>query len=480
MRWTVLPFAELDLRLSPASDESRGAVDYQILLRNGSNAPTTCLLSFEDDGALGFSLAQDEVVLAPGQSARVGLSVEAGGRLFGGPEPHRFAVRAESSDGQSRLAEGELVHLASLPPWLPLALLGSLLLIALIAVAGAFLGLGGGGQALAPSPTSLPTATPFPTPLPGAPTILEFRVVPELTAPGELVRVVWNVQGAERVVIDRFGDVPAVGEREFRPDQTTEFRLSATVGERETVGITYANVAPATPTPTLEPTATLLPTLAPATEVPLLPTEVPPLPTEVPPLPTEVPPLPTEAPPIAVLPTASPEGGEPPALVTLELTELASRASWSTGAGPVSFGRPLFFASRGGWADLVSATLEDGQQIQGMLRMVPPGSTARNSVDVPYIQGEFALPALAPGQILVGEVGFAQGVNSEPLSVTVSFGDQVIFEATKAPDGSLLPIFADLSAYAGQAGSLTLRVSGLPSASPDGLFWVRPRIDVPR
>jgi eukaryotic-like serine/threonine-protein kinase len=479
MRWTVASFADLDLRLIPPRNESRGPVDYQIVLSNLGNAPTTCLLSFEDDGTLGFTLAQDEVPLAAGQSVRVGLNVEAAGRLFGAAATHRFVIRAESSDGQNRLTEGELVDHASLPPWAPFALLGGLVLIALILVAGAFLGQGS-NQAAVPSPVLplLPTATatPLPTPQPGAPAILEFRVLPELTSPGELVRVVWNVQGADRVIIDRFGDVPPVGERDFRPEQTTEFRLSAFAGERESTAITYANVAPATPTALPPPTETPLPL---PTEVPPLPTEVPPLPTETPlPLPTETPlPPPTEAPP---LPTEAPPPAEP-TLVTLELVELAPRASWSTDADRVSFGRPLFFANRGGWADLADATLEDDQRLQSLLLMVPPGALARDAeTDRPYIQGEFTLPTLGPGQILAGAIGFAQGINSEPLNITVSFNGQVIFEASKAPDGSLLPIFADLSAYAGQAGPLTLRVSGPPSSSPQGIYWVRPRIDVPR
>jgi hypothetical protein len=492
MRWTVLPFTSVDLQLSPSHRQSYTAADFQIVLHNVGNTPTTCLLSFEDDGSLGFTLAQDEILLNPGETTRIALSVEAAQRLFGSSETRHFAIKMVTSDGRSQLVEADLVHLARLPTWVPLATLSLLFLIALTVTVGSFFGrrdpIG-----LTPTPTMLPaTATPFPSPLPGAPTILEFRIQPDLTAPGEVVRVIWSVQGAERVTIDRFGDVPAQGEREFRPEQTTEFRLVAASANRETIAITYVNVAPATatPSPTAEPTATPSPTAEPTTT---------PLPTAEPtatPLPTAEPtatPLPTAEPTATPLPTAEPTATLPPEATTtgssasettlattstaVNLVGLAAEANWSTNNGRIGFGRPLFFANRGGWANLTDITLEDGQPQRMTLQLVPPAAWLRGDQPAPYIQGEFSLPELQSGQILTTAVGFAQGVSSESLSITLLIDDQEIFEASKRPDGGLLPITIDLSRYTGQSRKLTLRVSGLADTSIQGLFWVNPRIE---
>ncbi|RRR77050.1 MAG: FHA domain-containing protein [Candidatus Viridilinea halotolerans] len=499
MQWTVAAYADLDVRLLPPSNQSHGVADYQVLLHNAGNAPLTALLNFEDDGSLGFTLTQDEVPLAAGQSVRVGLNVEAAGRLFGHPQRRRFAIRAESDAGQSRLAEGELTHLARLPAWTPLAIFGVLVLLLIAGFANILLGGLDQSEASLPTPiiAMLPTntATPFPTPLPGAPRVLEFRVEPELTAPGELVRVVWSVEGAERVQIDRFGDVEPIGARDFRPEQTTEFRMSAWGGGQETLAIIYVNVAPATPMPTevpLVPTEVppppvevpIVPTEVPPppTEVPPLPTEVPPLPTEVPPLPTEVPPPPTEVPPLPpateVPPPSEPATEEPAAPVALELSQLAARASWSTNSGRIGFGQPFFFAGRGGWAEIVNTPLEDGQAFRELLQMVPPNAVPRNAAEQrPFIQGEFVLPTLVPGQHFAADIGFGQGISSEPISITVRLNDSVMLEVSKAPDGTLLPIWIDLSPFAGQEGRLTLHISAPATSTPPGIFWVRPRVE---
>jgi hypothetical protein len=111
------------------------------------------------------------------------------------------------------------------------------------------------------------------------------------------------------------------------------------------------------------------------------------------------------------------------------------------------------------------------------LQLVPPAAWLRGDQPAPYIQGELSLPELRSGQILTAAVGFAQGVSSEPLSITLLIDDQEIFEASKRPDGRLLPITVDLSRYSGQSRKLTLRVSGLADTSIQGLFWVNPRIE---
>jgi hypothetical protein len=496
LRWTVLPFKALDMRIAPPRAETQAAADYQVLMRNQGNAAASYFLSFEDeDEMLGYALERDEITLEAGESARVGLRVEAAGRLFGGPEERSFTVRADDGQREAAVAEAQIVHQATLPPWVPLAALGALAL-ALALGAWAFFGnRDGGDSALAPTTAVTPippTLTPFPTPLPGAPTVEVFTAEPALISPGELITVSWRVSGAERVFIDQFGDVPAEGQRQFRPEQTTDFRLTAIApGGRETVVIARVSVAPATATPqptataTLQPTQTPLPTLTPIPPTAVPPTAVPPTavpPTAVPP--TAVPPTavpPTAVPPTAVLPTVAPPSGG--ATIDLAAPEAPS-ALWRTNAGTTSFGRPLFGADRGGWAAISDATLEDGQPYQGLLQMVPPAAAQpRQTTDPaagPFVEGEYTLQPLQNGQIFVAAVGFPQGAASQSVTVTVSFEGQILYQGSKAPDGTLLPIFVDLSSLAGRGGKLILRTSGDGQPSPSGVYWVRPRIDVPR
>ncbi len=486
LRWTVLPFKALDMRIAPPRAETQAAAEYQILVRNQGNAAASYVLSFEDeDEMLGYALERDEVTLEAGESARVGLRVEAAGRLFGGPEERSFTVRADDGQREAAAAEAQIVHQATLPPWVPLAALAALALLLALGAWAIFGNRDDGDSAVAPTTAVTPippTLTPFPTPLPGAPTVEIFTAEPALIAPGELVLISWRVSGAERVFIEQFGDVPAEGQRQFRPEQTTDFRLTAIApGGRETVVIARVSVAPPTATPLPAATATLAPTLTPLpTPTTIPPTAVPP--TAVPP--TAVPPTavqPTAVQPTAVLPTAAPPSGG--ATIDLAAGE-APRALWRTDGGTTSFGRPFFGADRGGWAAISDATLEDGQPYEDLLQMVPPAEAQpRQGADPtagPFIEGEYTLQPLQNGQIFVAAVGFPQGAAAQSVTVTVSFEGQILYQGSKTPDGTLLPIFVDLSALSGRGGKLILRTSGDGQPSPSGVYWVRPRIDVPR
>ncbi|WP_165360623.1 FHA domain-containing serine/threonine-protein kinase [Candidatus Chloroploca sp. Khr17] len=477
MWWTVLPYTGGDLRITPPRDESRKAARYQILVRNTGNASALYLLNFADeDETLGFVLERDEIRLDPGETARVNLTVEAAGRLFGAPQARRFTIRAEREEDPPLVSEAEFVHLASLPGWLPLALLAAIVLVGLLATGLLFASRGDDEATLPPATATLPALPPtvLPTPEPGAPTIQQFTVTPDLIAPGGVVVVTWSVIGAERIVIDRFGDVPPQGQREFRPEQSTDFTLRAFAGAQETVAIIYVTVAPPTATPLPEPTATPVP------EPTVVPTALP-EPTAVPtalPEPTPVP-LSTATP----VPLPTPTTEVPPSFGTIDLAGLARDAAWSTEQGTVRFGRPLFNAGQGGWADLLDATLEDEVEYRGLLYTVPPLSESLvrpQPGENAFIQGEYAIPALIRGQILVGSLGFAEEVTSSPITVTIRFNDELIFEVSKEPDGELLPIFADLSAFAGQPGRLTMRIIPSDPATAQGIYWVRPRIDVLR
>jgi hypothetical protein len=293
--------------------------------------------------------------------------------------------------------------------------------------------------------------------------VAAFTVSAPVVAPGEPVTLFWDVRGAERVVIEQFGDVTPLGQREFRPEQTTDFRLVAFAGGLETVQIQRVLVAPATATPEVVPeaTATLIPTAEPPpTLAPVLPTETP-----IPPTATPVPPTPAPA--------------------SISLIELAPGAAWSTEAGPIRFGRPAQAPEAGGWAEIAAdVTLEDGGAAPVALHTVPPALTPQprdqaQPAAAPFIEASFELPQIQPGQHFIAQVGFAQGDASPGLRVLVTFNDEIVYEGRKLPDGRLTAISADLARFVGRSGRLELRVTADAGPAAAGIFWVQPRIDLP-
>src|SRR5262249_3745741 len=145
--------------------------------------------------------------------------------------------------GPATSASARFVHQAVIPIWLPVVL-GLLLLLVLLVNRMS----PPGGAATTPTtvptalPTALPTEAPSPTTEPGAPVVSLFTVAPQVVAPGQPVLVSWNVQGADRVVIEQFGDVPPQGQREHRPEVTTDYRLIAEGGGKTTTRIERVNV----------------------------------------------------------------------------------------------------------------------------------------------------------------------------------------------------------------------------------------------
>ncbi|MGQ9925731.1 MAG: protein kinase domain-containing protein [Chloroflexaceae bacterium] len=239
---SVRPFVAPSIAIIPEQASGRLEGEYNLTLRNDGNTAATFLLSAEDPAhLLAYEFGQEHVRLDPGQSARVPLTVLAPRRLFGGPETLRFSVFAESDEARLVEARAAFTRVALLPLWAPLAAAG---LMALALFIGLLFNNPPGG---APPPPVTPTIAL--SPQPGAPQIAYFTVNPEVVAPGELVTVAWDVRGAERVQIDRFGDVPPLGERSFRPESTTDVRLVARAGDRETIAVQRIMVAAATPTP---------------------------------------------------------------------------------------------------------------------------------------------------------------------------------------------------------------------------------------
>jgi serine/threonine protein kinase len=499
MWWSVLPYTAASMVISPQYAEGRTEAEYTITLRNEGNAAATFLLSADDRGRiLGYELGEEELTLGPGQAARIPLIVEVAAKTFGEPDEIPFAVFAEPDSGEAVVAEATFSRRTLMPAWVP-ALAGFLLVVVL--GAGIWLTRDQGAAATQPTATAAAVPTVIPTPLPGAPIVAAFTVNPSVSAPGEVVQLFWDVRGAERVTIDQFGDVPPLGQRDFRPEQTTDFRLVAVAAGRETIAIQRVLVAPPTPTvgPTLAPT--LVPTEVPPTAIPpteVLPTAIPPTevlptaipPTEVPPTaipPTEVPPTaipPTEVPPpTAALPTAipvvpTPEGQAAPTVINL--VDRAPGALWSTDASLVRYGRPAQSPEAGGWGDVVrEVALEDGSVAPAALLTIPPAAASQQAA-APFVEARYAIPQLPAGQFFLASVGFAQQSASPGLTALITFNGELLYEGQLLPDGQLTPISADMARFAGQSGQLIIRVTAAAGPSPDGLYWLQPRIALPQ
>jgi len=435
---SVRPFVAPSIAITPERASGRLEGEYSLTLRNDGNTAATLLLSAEDPGhLLAYEFGQERVRLDPGQSARVPLTVLAPRRLFGGPETLRFSVFAESDEARPVEARAAFTRVALLPLWAPLAAAG---LIALALLAGLlFNNLPGG----APPPPATPTIAL--SPQPGAPQIAYFTVNPEVVAPGEPVTVAWDVRGAERVQIDRFGDVPPLGERSFRPESTTDFRLVARAGDKETIAVQRVLVAAATPTP--EPTT-----------------------------------IPTEAPAPTLAPSATPAAPTAtlaPAPGSIALLDLASAARWTTSAGPIAFGAPPGNLEAGGWADIASENrLEDGSLAPIALLTFPPQAPESAVEGRTFIEARFDLPQIQAGQFFLAAIGFAREARGPGMDVLVTFNNEILYEGSVLPDGVLTAISADLAPFAGQEGDLVLRVSAGRGAA-QALYWVQPRIDRP-
>ncbi len=80
--------------------------------------------------------------------------------------------------------------------------------------------------------TQIVVSVPTPTPLP--PVVLNsFNVEPEVVTKGQPVRLTWNVEGAESVIIEPLGEYPAQGSVEDVPQESLAYVLKATNGQQE-------------------------------------------------------------------------------------------------------------------------------------------------------------------------------------------------------------------------------------------------------
>ncbi len=440
----VPPFVAPSITITPARASGRAEGEYSVTLRNDGNAEAMFVLSAEDPRLLlAYEFGQEHVRLAPGQSARIPLTVLAPRRLFGSPEATPFSVFAEAEDVAPVEARAEFVRRALMPLWAPLAAAGVVALAVLLGLL-----LNNARSASLPPP---PTPTVALSPQPGAPMVVYFTVNPPVVAPGEPVSIAWDVRGAERVLIEQFGDVPPLGERSFRPEATTDFRLIARASDNETIAVQRVLVAPATPT--LEPTA--IPTAEPS------PTPAP-LPTAAP---TAPPPVPTA--------TLVPVPG------SIALIDLAPTARWATNIGTIAFGAPRVNREQGGRADRVEAIqLEDGSLAPVALLTFPPLAPEATGENQSFIEGRFDLPQIQEGQFFLAAVGFAREARGTGMDVLVTFNNEVLYEERILPDGALTAISVDMAPFVGREGDLALRVSAERGAA-EALYWVEPRIDRP-
>ena len=469
-RWKVQPFVASSIALTPRTATGTGSATYQVTVRNEGNVPARYFISADDaEQRLDYEFTQNDLTIDPGQAATVPLIVSASRRLIGVTRTRQFTVWTEVADAVDQRVSGRFVQPPMISSWVILLLSGLLLLWVVFGILG--------GQRVPASQiagVTTPTATIVLTPEPGAPVITLFSVFPLEVAPGQPVTVVWDVEGADRVQIEQFGDVQPQGERDHRPEVSTEYRLTAFAGELmttrvEQVIVNPELVVPDEPLPAIEPTAELplpdaatpLPTPEPAAT--LEPTPEPAATLEPTPLPVA-----TSEPTPVLTATPLPEVAAP-----VDILELAAEAAWLSSDGEVLFGDANDDPAAMGLADLVDMiVLEDGVEYNTVLLIQPPLITNG------FLEGEFLLDQPLPAnQYFLAEIGFAQNASGAEAQVQLIFDNFVVYETTKLLDGALQSVRVDLSPFEDSSGPLILRVENEDDGVvQDGIYWVAPRI----
>jgi serine/threonine protein kinase len=145
--WTVLPFAQSQLSLSPSRVRGWRRVALRASLRNQGNTPAQYTLTGGDEEqVLRWDIPESQVPLEAGQTTTVKLRSTAPIRWLGSPEHRPFIVKAEATrptapSGAAEpplAAQGQFIHRAIIPTWLPPLLL--------LAAAGAYFLLRDRGQ----------------------------------------------------------------------------------------------------------------------------------------------------------------------------------------------------------------------------------------------------------------------------------------------------------------------------------------------
>jgi hypothetical protein len=126
--WTVQPFAQSLLTLTPSRVRAWRKAQIRATLRNQGNAAARYSLTGSDEEqVLRWDIGDSQIPLDAGQSATVKLRGTAPLRLIGSPENRPFMVRAEAARAIAGnmaaepplVAQGQFVHRALIPTWLP-------------------------------------------------------------------------------------------------------------------------------------------------------------------------------------------------------------------------------------------------------------------------------------------------------------------------------------------------------------------------
>jgi hypothetical protein len=270
--WIVLPFESNTFDLKPKRIRRRLRGAYRLVVHNMGNAPARYQLSASDDEeALRYQFAEEQLALEPGGSVKLNLVVRPNRvRWFGTSQQHRFTVQSKpDGEAEPQTAGAQLEQAALISRWM--IVLTVLLLLG--GLAGLWLWYRPNISALSSDP---------PAPVLGQPFVISWQVTNaptvELRVNGTAVAIPPN---ASRQIFSGFASPP-------------DIRL---VARNIAYGQDSRNLLVNMVTPT--PTATLIPTLRPTATATPAPT--PPTPTNTP-IPSPTPVLPTSTP----APTSTP------------------------------------------------------------------------------------------------------------------------------------------------------------------------------
>ncbi|GIW01864.1 choice-of-anchor D domain-containing protein [Roseiflexus sp.] len=136
LEWRVAPFLAGEMQVSPHRVRGRDQAVVTVHLRNNGNAQAAYHLRATDERQMAsVAFAEDRVVLAPGETADIPLTIAAPRRTFGGDLTHALTIEVEEQDdihgSPSRLLHDEVrfVQTALLPVWSPLVLFVALFLL---------------------------------------------------------------------------------------------------------------------------------------------------------------------------------------------------------------------------------------------------------------------------------------------------------------------------------------------------------------
>jgi len=125
MSWTVLPYFDTALTVTPARARAWRKARYTIGLVNQGNALVRCgLTATDDDHALRYEFSQQEVTLDHGVQATIDLKVRSRVRPIGTLETRNCTVRIDRLDvppggaPEFKAARAEFGHRAVVPTWL--------------------------------------------------------------------------------------------------------------------------------------------------------------------------------------------------------------------------------------------------------------------------------------------------------------------------------------------------------------------------